>query len=589
MDDVRVMTEHFQKANEKVSALEAELAKQTARVQELEARLTEREARAVFTPASAAAKPAAPALDASPATSEPELEETLKRLVTKIAMILQAEKCVFLLHDKKAGELCAHRPAFGINDDAMDALRVRDDQGISGAVFQAGKPLLIADVANEEHAEKWLKLYLGAHNCASIPLAVEQRDEENRVTNRRNIGVLHVINKRYGGGFAAEDLHLLGVLSRNAAAVIANAKMFFEAVEEKNKMEATLESLTAGLILVGSNGNILLMNPTAALMVGVDAREATGQPYETVIAEERVKEMLRQALAADREVARAEIVLTRTDPESGEAHENYYQAQTALVNSAESGAMMGAALVLNDITEIRNVERMKSAFIATISHELNTPLTSIKGFISTLRADQDDCYDQHRRQEFYEIIDCECDRLSRLINNMISLSRIDAGDEVELKLQSVDLGALVESVVNRMRPFAASHQLTVCVAEGIAPVQADPERLEQILLNLVSNAIKYSPHGGAVTAEVEPADGGVRVKVSDQGIGISRENLAKIFDCFYRVDNSDTRDTYGTGIGLYLVKYLVEAHDGSICVESEAGEGSTFSFCLPLQGPQQGA
>lgn len=589
------MAQQLQKAALRIRQLEGEYRKQEERAKELEARLQERDLRVAALENQCAAggaaqlrkAPAAAApVDSSPITSEPELEETLKRLVTRIAMILQAERCVFLLHDQRTEELFAHRPAFGIPDDQVRLFRIHEGDGISGTVFRSGKPLIVDDLAHDPRAEQWVVKLLGARNCASVPLMVEKRDEENRVSERRCIGVLHVFDKRYGGRFAEEDIHLLGVLSRNAAAVIANAKLFFEVVDEKNKMEATLESLTAGLILVGTNGKIMLMNPSAEMMLGLSGRQEVGKPFASVVANAHVREMLQLALTSNQEVAREEVTLMHPDPDSSEDREHIYHAQTALVKSADTGELLGAALILNDITEFRNVERMKSAFIATVSHELNTPLTAIKGFIATLRQDADEFYDKHTRQEFYQIIDAECDRLSRLIGNLLSLSRIESGHALELELQQVDVGAVVERVAAAQRAYTKNHTIVTQVFPGLPPLLADEAKIDQILTNLVSNAVKFSPNGGEVRIQVQPDDGCVQFSVSDQGIGIPREHLPRIFERFHRVDVRDTRDTYGAGIGLYLVKHLVEAHNGTVAVESEVGRGTRFTFRIPVSQPQ---
>jgi len=595
VDDVRVITQQFQKAVERSRQLESMVTRLETRVRELEASLRARDARikeleARGTSASpshqhAGSVPAVASLDSSPITSEPELEETLKRLITKIAMILQAEKCVFLLHDPRTMELFAHSPAFGLTEEQLRTFRIPDSRGISGAVFQTGQPLVVHDLALDERAERWMAEVLQVRNSATVPLTIEKRDDQGRVTDRRTIGVLHVFDKRYGGQFGEEDLHLLGVLSRNAAAVIANAKLLFEVIEEKNKMAATIESLSAGLVLVGTDGRVMLMNASAGAVLGLEGHAHIGKPYTEVIANDQVKEMLRLALAANQEVSQAELTLTFVDPGSGQEHEAAFQIQTALVRGTDSGDLIGVALVFNDISEICSLERMKSAFLSTISHELNTPLTTIRGFISTLREDTKGFYDLKTRQEFYQIVDAECERLSRLIGDLLSLSRIQSTGRLELTLAPVDIAALVERVVETQRAYVSKHTLRADLFPGLPPILGDEAKIEQVLVNLVSNAIKFSPGGGEVLVQVTPEDDGIRVSVRDHGVGIPREELPRIFERFHRLDNRDKRQTYGCGIGLYLVKHLVEAHGGSVSVESEVEKGSLFSFCLPLRPP----
>lgn len=588
VDDVRDTAQQSQTAAARIRQLEAELDAQRRRLEELEARLREREARIRQLERPVPSPPPAPAnpeFEASPATSEPELEQTLKRLVTKIAMILQAQKCVFLLHDRRAGELFAHPPAFGLNDDELRALRLRDNQGLSGAVFQSGKPIITTDFLNDPRAEPTILAVLKARNGACVPLTVERRDEENRVVERKVIGVLHVFDKRYGGCFGEEDLQLLSVLSRNAAAVIANARLFYQVIAERDRIEATLDSLAAGLLLVSTNGEIMLLNPSAAVILGLRDQTVIGEPFERVIPQEPIKELLRAALSAGQELTRAEVPLVRQDPVSGQEHEGIFQVQTALVKSTDTGKMLGVALVLNDVTESRSLDRLKSAFITTVSHELNTPLTTIRGFIATLRQDTEGFYDLRTRREFYQILDAECDRLSRMIADLLNLSHIEAGRRLELELTPVQVGALAERVAEAQRAYVTSHCIRTEVFPGLPPILADEAKVDQILTNLVSNAIKFSPGGGQITIRVVPDDGCVRCAVSDQGVGIPPEQLSHIFERFHRLDYRDSRQTYGCGIGLYLVKHLVEAHGGTVSVQSEVGKGSTFTFCLPLRPP----
>jgi two-component system phosphate regulon sensor histidine kinase PhoR len=247
---------------------------------------------------------------------------------------------------------------------------------------------------------------------------------------------------------------------------------------------------------------------------------------------------------------------------------------------------MGVVAIFNDITQIRNVERMKTAFVSTVSHELRTPLTSIKGFISTLLQDTEGYYDQETRTEFYEIIDSECDRLQRLIEDLLNVSRIESGRALQMNWAFFNPVPIVEKVLHAQRSFTDKHDLKVEVQDEIPPVLGDSDKFDQIMTNLVSNAIKYSPSGGAVTVSIKSEGDTLTVSVKDNGIGIPQDKLSRVFEKFERVDDRDTRQAGGTGIGLFLVKHLVERHDGQVWVESEPGQGSTFSFRVPLHPPQ---
>jgi two-component system phosphate regulon sensor histidine kinase PhoR len=315
-------------------------------------------------------------------------------------------------------------------------------------------------------------------------------------------------------------------------------------------------------------------------MYGDHDIDVLGKLYYEVIDNPKVKDIISRSIEKNEEVA--EEISLPASPASDE--ERIYQAQTALVKD-ESGEAIGAVAIFNDITEIRSVDRMKTAFVSTVSHELRTPLTSIKGFISTLLADAEGYYDHATQLEFYQIIDTECDRLTRLISDLLNVSRIEAGRALDLNPKPVQLPALVEKIATAQKSYTDRHNIKVDLDEDLPVIVADEDKVDQILTNLTNNAIKYSPKGGEVTISGRRDGDGVAISISDQGMGIPKDHLPRIFDRFHRVDNRDTREVGGTGIGLYLVKHLVEAHGGKIWVESEIGKGSTFTFTLPSKPP----
>ena len=245
--------------------------------------------------------------------------------------------------------------------------------------------------------------------------------------------------------------------------------------------------------------------------------------------------------------------------------------------------MLGVATIFTDITAIRNVERMKTAFVSTVSHELRTPLTSIKGFIATLLQDTDGYFDQETRQEFYGIIDAECDRLRRLIDDLLNVSRIESGRALQMHWAEFEPLAIIEKVIQAQRSYTDKHRINLDFHGEVPKLLGDADKFDQILTNLLSNAIKYSPAGGDVQIDVDASDHDMTLSVSDQGIGVPRDKLPRIFEKFERVDNRDTRQTGGTGIGLFLVKHLVERHEGTIAVDSVVGKGTTFTIHLPLR------
>ena len=513
-------------------------------------------------------------------TSLSDVEETLRKFVGKVAMMLQAEKAVLMVYDTESGDLIARKPAYGLTEDQLKLFRVRATDGVSGQVFRERKPYIMYDALNDELTLKENVALLGVRNGLCVPLIEEKRDEDNRVIQERPIGVLHVFNKRFGNIFIEEDLRILERFAKNGAAVIANAQLYETVVEEKRELEQIIESVYAGLIMVGRQGRIMQINPSAREMLHLDSQDVQGKAVAEVVKDKAILAVLSQPVDDNAEVAK-EISIRSGD--SGE--EKIFQVQTALVKGDDQ-SVLGTVAIFNDITEIRGIDRMKTTFVSTVSHELRTPLTSIKGFVSTLLSDTDGYYDEGARREFYTIIDTECDRLTRLISDLLNVSRIEAGRALQLNLKPVNLGNLIGKVIAAQKSYTTKHDFAVELEDGLPEIIADEDKIDQILTNLISNSVKYSP-GGRITVGGREEGDHVLVSISDQGIGIPAEHLSKVFDRFHRVDNRDTREAGGTGIGLFLVKHLVESHKGEIWVDSEVGKGTTFTFRLP-KNPEAG-
>lgn len=516
------------------------------------------------------------------ATSLSELEEMIKRLMVRTSMLLQGEKCIFMLYDEDDGELVAAKPALGFNDAEVKAFRVPVTKGISGEVFREQKPVILYDAVNDPRTIRENVALLKITNGVCVPLIVEKRDEDtNKVLERRVIGVLWVFNQRLGNVFVQEDVNLLSRYAHNLASVVASAKMYREIIEEKEELEHVIESVYAGIVMVHQNGRVMQMNSSARAMFGVDQNERLTGDYVTLIKNDAVQQIIAKSLEEADEL-QEEITLM---PPGEEDNERIYQVQTALVRG-EDQSVMGIVAIFNDITEIRSIERMKTAFVSTVSHELRTPLTSIKGFICTLLQDVDGFYDAETVHEFYVIIDQECDRLTRLISDLLNVSRIEAGRALDLNPGPVNLPDVVSKVVAAQKSYTNKHEFSVQLEDDLPTIVADNDKVDQILTNLTNNAVKYSPKGGTITVSGKQSNGVIQMAVTDQGMGIPKEHIEKLFDRFHRIDNRDTRKVGGTGIGLYLVKHLVEAHGGRIWVESEEGKGSSFIFELPKCPPQ---
>jgi two-component system phosphate regulon sensor histidine kinase PhoR len=238
-------------------------------------------------------------------------------------------------------------------------------------------------------------------------------------------------------------------------------------------------------------------------------------------------------------------------------------------------------VILRDVTAQKETEQMQRDLVSIVSHELRAPLTAIKGFAKTLVLKRD-TMDGGQRDLYLATVNEQADRLARLVEDLLQVSRIDAR-RLKLEPAAVDLGRTVDPLPQQFASKWAGRPIRVRVPPGTL-AWADPRKLEEILINLIDNAIKYSPAGTPVWVSARKADGEVEVSIEDRGIGISPEHVASLFQKFHRVSTPETRDIGGTGLGLYIVKGLVEAQGGRVWVESVPGSGSTFSFTLPVPG-----
>jgi len=506
--------------------------------------------------------------------TQPELRKTLSRLISKVAMIVQAEKVMVLLFQAEAGELVVLPPTLGITEEQASELRISPDEGISGLVFRSGESAIYNDALNDPRTLDAEVSLLRVHNGIAVPLIIKQRDEEERVVDERVIGVMHVFNKRYDQDFNEDDVRLLEMLSDQAAAIISNAQLYIELTEVKEQLESTFESIHSGVIVVSVSGKLRLINKAACDMLHIPHQEYQARPIDEVIPLDTVRDFLREALQARQEMSR--------EISDDETH-RIYKAEATLMGG-DNGDIANIVAIFTDITEIRQVERMKTAFVSTVSHELRTPLTSIKGFTATLLDDPTgDLYDSETRYEFYTIIDQECDRLTRLISDLLNVSRIESGRALDMQISEVSIHQVVARVVRTQQQGTTRHRLVNEVPEDFVLIEADEDKVYQILDNLLGNAVKYSPDGGTISVSAEDEGDTIRIDVKDPGLGIPERHRDSIFERFHMVDDDvDHKAVKGTGIGLYLVRHLARAHGGEVWLSwTEVGKGSQFSVRLP--------
>jgi two-component system phosphate regulon sensor histidine kinase PhoR len=335
---------------------------------------------------------------------------------------------------------------------------------------------------------------------------------------------------------------------------------------ERSQLRAILASMAEGVVAIGPGQRVLFANEAAGRMLDFDAAAAVDRPLYELTRQPAIQSVIERGLTT-REPQRESAEIKKPTPR----HVSLFVAP--LRDSA------GAILVIDDISELRRLERLRQEFVANVSHELKTPLAVMKACVETL---QDGAVeDPEARGPFLQQIADGADRLHALILDLLSLARIESGEEM-FEFESLPVQEIVELCLDRFRPRAESKRLALEAAPPPQPlsVWADSEALGQILDNLVDNAVKYTPDGGAVRVRWTRSGENVSLSVEDTGPGIPERDLPRIFERFYRVDKARARQLGGTGLGLSIVKHLASAMNGTVKVSSRLEEGSTFTICL---------
>jgi two-component system, OmpR family, sensor histidine kinase NblS len=349
-------------------------------------------------------------------------------------------------------------------------------------------------------------------------------------------------------------------------------------ISERNKLEHVLMSIADGVVVCGRDNRVQIVNAAATAIFAKDASELVGKPLVFCTEGPDSPQICR-------------VVQDFTDSLSPSSLEPVVQTMhleekvvrlhiaPIILNTSE---FLGSVIIMHDITKQAELERMKNEFISNVSHELRTPITSIKSYVDTL-CNHGEKLDPDIYREFLQIIDNEADRLMFLVNDVLELSRVEEGER-EFELHSLDLRQAAEAAIRSVNLMARDRQIELVVSaqENLPPVMMNEESIERVIINLLTNAIKYTPIGGRIEVKIErrPETNEVGCLVCDNGIGIPEDALSQIFDRFYRVERK-VHTIKGTGLGLTIVKKIIEKHNGRVAVESALGQGSTFSFYLP--------
>ncbi len=511
-------------------------------------------------------------------TSQLDLSVVL-RLVLEAAVEMVAGQAGLIVLQEEGGSL-AVRASLGLPDPVLELLSPLwtdlADRGREGGLWRSidlERRLMLASAAAG----------VALRQVVALPLSFGEQ----------TVGAIFVF-RRWGGRFSTNDRQVLASFADQAAIAVHNAQLYEQVSREKRRLDAIIEYSADGVMILDAAHRIQVFNRALAAITGWSAAEALGREHDQIVRWARIDSGTELSAAeaggwpltasvgrGRRNVLYVEGDLRRRDGSTVTVGITY----APLLD--REGRLVNVIVNVHDITRFREAEELKSTFVSVISHELKTPVALIKGYAGTLRR-EDAHWDEATLRESLRVIEEESDRLNELIDNLLDASRLQAG-ALPLKMGEVALDAMARRLVTRFRSAQQApddekprHRFEVSFPDHFPLVEGDEARLEQVLSNLLTNAIKYSPNGGTIRVRGQVLPDQVVVTVSDEGIGIAPAEQTRIFDAFYRVDDAPTRRTQGTGLGLYLAKAVVEAHGGRIWVESEPGQGAAFSFSLPL-------
>lgn len=366
-------------------------------------------------------------------------------------------------------------------------------------------------------------------------------------------------------GNIGELSHQLNKLARNLS------KLSVQEQIQSEQLSTVIDNTESGLVLIDEKGYIHLVNRTFTSIFGKTSKDYIGHLYYEVMKNEKIHTTVQDTFLYEKNVRRS---FTHTK----EIDRRYLQIVGAPIFDYKN-RLKGALLVLYDITELKNLELMRKDFVANVSHELKTPITSIRGFAETLVDSPLD--DQESLKKFLGIIYEESKRMQLLVDDLLILSRLEQ-DEYDWPLETVHIKDILKDVTPIINRHAEKHDVRFTAeVDETAVLLANKEKMSQLLINLLANAVSYTPEKGSVVLKVDTAEDHIQVQVKDTGIGIDQKFIPRIFERFYRVDKARSRNTGGTGLGLAIVKHIVEVHNGHITVNSELDKGTTFTIKIP--------
>ncbi len=497
-------------------------------------------------------------------TSKLDLNEVLRLILQLSAEILDGQAALIALVEPDGRYRI--QTSYGVAQPLLDQLQpVLDGIADTRAAEQALRRNLVA-IAQ--------RVGLGFWQVVWLPLEI----------NGEFLGGLYVYRMR-GGEFSGNDRRVLQSFADQAAIAVNNARLYQRVNNDKRRLDAILEFSADGVAILDSSHRIETFNQALINLLSMRSDDAIGRRFEEVLilTNKRAGMTLEEAEARGWPFNSTAPLFVEGDLRRPDGRLMPVEIKFAPLFDGQ-GRLVNIIVDIHDLARFREADEMKNTFISAVSHELKTPVALIKGYANTMRR-SDAKWEEAVVRDSLQVIEEESDRLSELIDNLLDASRAQAGN-FKLARVELDIDALVKRVIGKLQPQTKSHTLIADVPNDLPLVFADEARITQVLNNLLTNAVKYSPSGGEVRVTSAVTQDSVVISVIDQGPGISAEDQTMLFGRFARTESAVRKSIPGTGLGLYLCKSIVEAHGGKIWVQSDGKHGSTFSFSLPQPTPQ---
>jgi two-component system NtrC family sensor kinase len=475
-------------------------------------------------------------------TATLDLDPVLTAVVEDAVRLTGAEEGSLLLLDPDSGELYM-RASKNFDEEFARTFRLHVQDSLAGQVVASGEPVIL-----DERSPQKIKTSYLVRSLLYVPLRVR----------RRTIGVLGVDNRKAGRNFSKEDQTVIMALADYAAIAIENARLYERTEAERRQLETVLTQTESGVLVLDPENRLILINRAARQAYGING-DVLGRSVVEAVDDAELLALIRAPGAQPR---REELSLRDG---------RVFNAQRTLIPG------VGQSIVMHDITHLKELDRIKSEFVTTVSHDLRSPLTAILGYVELIeRAGPV----TEQQKEFIRRVRLSVEQITNLVTDLLDLGRIEAG--LDASKEKTPLAVLARYAVEGLRNLAEAKQVGVFaeLPDELPMVTGDPYRLRQMIGNLIENAVKYTAAGGRVDITAEAEGDQVILRVRDNGPGIPPADQPYLFDKFFRASNVP-EDSTGTGLGLSIVKSIVDNHQGRIWVDSKVGAGSTFTVVLP--------